>query len=110
MAEIITAIIKSGCLNLSADEVNYRELNEGEIISKILKSGNKNNPYIEKWGSMDYIGTPTFRYTGYFCYLTLLKRYNLAAILPLEVIEPTQDAKLNFLVIRKYWSFDETLV
>ena len=56
LAEIITAIIKSGCLNLSADEVNYRELNEGEIISKIL-----------------------------------LKIYDLAAILPLEVIEPTQD-------------------
>ena len=56
LAEIITAIIKSGSLNLSADEVNYRELNEGEIISKIL-----------------------------------LKIYDLAAILPLEVIEPTQD-------------------
>ena len=37
----------------------------------ILKSGNRNNPYIEKWGSMYYMGTPTFQYTGCFCYLTL---------------------------------------
>ena len=36
----------------------------------ILKSGNRNNPYIEKWGSMYYMGPPTFQYTGYFCYLT----------------------------------------
>ena len=36
-----------------------------------LKSCNKNNPYIKKWVSMYYIGTPTFWYTGYFCYLAL---------------------------------------
>ena len=45
-----------------------RESSEGQFL---LKSGNRNNTYIEKWGSMYYIGTPTFRYTGYFCYLTL---------------------------------------
>ena len=36
-----------------------------------IKSGNRNNPYIEKWGSLYNTWTPTFRYTGYFCYLTL---------------------------------------
>ena len=37
----------------------------------IIKSGNRNNPYIEEWGSLYNTWTPTFRYTGYFCYLTL---------------------------------------
>ena len=44
------------------------------LIHVKIKSCNRNNPYIKKWGSMYYIGVPTFRYTDYFCYLTLAVR------------------------------------
>ena len=36
-----------------------------------IKSGNRKNPYIEKWGPLCYTWTPTIWYTDCFCYTTL---------------------------------------
>ena len=52
--------------------LDLRFSNKKSFLGKtMIKSGNRNNPYIEKWGSLYNTWTPTFWYTGYFCYLTL---------------------------------------
>ena len=63
-----------------------------------IKSCYRNNPYIKKWGSMYYIGVPTFRYTDYFCYLTLVASVT-------NVIETILISKsLIFKAKINYWS------
>ena len=110
----------------NAGPKNTISSNEGNF-SVLLKSGNRNNPYIKKWRPMYYIGTPTFRYTGYFCYLTLLikklrtdQRFTDRAASVRESLVPIFKFYAVFLLISnilisimlfyEFWAIDDVII
>ena len=52
-------------VNLQCQPYQKFTLSVSYLVRQV-KSGNRNNPYIEKWGSMYYIGTPHFSIYGLF--------------------------------------------